>query len=75
MPHQHRRDHGRFERRHDADIILSGAGSTIETTNTSAGVTNTIDTTLCTIGASGELQLLAGRNWATAGAAITPTTA
>ena len=55
----------------DADIILSGAGSTIETYNSGTGVTNTIDTTLCTIGASGELQLLASRNWTTAGAAIT----
>ena len=55
----------------DADIILSGAGSTIETYNPSTGAFSTIDTTLLTIGPSGELQLLASRNWTTAGAPIT----
>ena len=55
----------------DATIILSGAGSTIETYNPSTGVTSAIDSTLSTIGAGGELELLAGRNWTTAGAAIT----
>jgi hypothetical protein len=55
----------------DADIILSGAGSTIEDYNTSTGAYDTIDATLLTIGASGQLHLLAGRSWTTAGAAIT----
>jgi hypothetical protein len=55
----------------DATIILSGAGSVFETYNTSTGVKSTVDTTLRTIGASGELELLASRNWTTAGAAIT----
>jgi hypothetical protein len=55
----------------DADIILSGAGSMIATYNPTTGVTSAIDTTLRTIGAGGELELLAGRNWTTAGAAIT----
>jgi hypothetical protein len=54
----------------DADIILSGAGSTIETYNTSTGAYGTIDQTLTTIGASGELELLADRDWTTPGAAI-----
>jgi hypothetical protein len=34
-------------------------------------VASAADTTLTTIGSSGELQLLAGRKWTTAGAAIT----
>ena len=55
----------------DADVILSGAGSTIETHDQTTGVYDTIDTTLTTIGSSGELQFLAGRDWTTPGAAIT----
>ncbi len=55
----------------DANIILNGAGSTIETYNTSTGVYRNVDRTLTTIGSAGELQLLAGRDWTTAGAAIT----
>ena len=55
----------------DADIILSGAGSTIEDYNTLTRSYDTIDATLLTIGASGQLHLLAGRNWTTADAAIT----
>ena len=54
----------------DANIILSGSARRSRPT-TSDGVTSTIDTTLRTIGASGELELLASRNWTTAGAAIT----
>ena len=55
----------------DAHIILSGAGSTIEDYNSNTRVYDTLDTTLSTIGAKGVLELLADRNWATAGAAIT----
>ncbi len=55
----------------DADIILSGAGSTIEDYNTTTGAYDTVDATLLTIGASGQLHLLASRGWTTAGAAIT----
>ena len=55
----------------DADIILSGAGSTIEDYNTASGTYSAVDQTLRTIGAAGELRLLADRNWTTADAAIT----
>ena len=55
----------------DAHIILSGPGSTIEDLNSNTHAYDQIDTTLRTIGASGVLELLADRNWTTAGAAIT----
>ena len=50
---------------------VSGAGSTIEDYNLNTHVYDTIDTTLRTIGARGVFELLADRNWTTAGAAIT----
>jgi fibronectin-binding autotransporter adhesin len=49
----------------DATIILSGSGSTIQSLNTSKNVEVAIDATLTTIGATGTLELLAGRNWTT----------
>jgi hypothetical protein len=49
----------------DADIILSGVASKIETRNPITGVTNRIETTLTTIGSSGELQLDNSRNYTT----------
>ncbi len=50
----------------DADIILSGAKSTIEDYNTSTSAFDTLDFTLRTIGANGQLHLLAHRSFATA---------
>jgi hypothetical protein len=54
----------------DANITLSGAGSTIQSLNTTTGGQASFDTTLRTVGASGQLYLLAGRSLATAAAAI-----
>ncbi len=48
-----------------ATIVLSGSGSTIEAFNTTSGTEVAIDATLTTVAASGELALLAGRNWTT----------
>jgi hypothetical protein len=53
----------------DAKISLIGAGSTFATYNETTNLISTVDATLRTIGASGELDLLAGRNWTTANAA------
>ncbi|RBP18412.1 hypothetical protein DFR50_101360, partial [Roseiarcus fermentans] len=54
----------------DAVVILSGAGSAIEDYNTATSSFSAIDQTLLTIGAGGQFQLLAGRNWTTAAAPI-----
>ncbi len=55
----------------NADVILSGSGSQFLDDYTGASSATALDSLLRTIGAEGELQLLAGRNWTTAGAAIT----
>jgi hypothetical protein len=44
-------------------LILSGAGSTIESYNSTTGTYATLDTTLRSIAGKGTLQLLAGRNF------------
>jgi fibronectin-binding autotransporter adhesin len=54
----------------DASITLSGAGSTIQSTNTTTGDQVSFDATLQTVGASGQLYLLSDRSLAAA-AAIT----
>ena len=54
----------------DADMILSGAGSQFFDLYSGSSGAPTLDTLLRTIGSSGELELLAGRNWTTANAAI-----
>jgi hypothetical protein len=48
-----------------ATIVLSGAGSTIQSLNSQSAEV-AIDSTLTTIGATGTLELLAGRNWSSA---------
>ncbi len=55
----------------DANVILSGTGSQFIDYYSGYSGTPELDTTLTTIGAAGELQWLAGRNWTTANAAIT----
>ena len=55
----------------NADVILSGSGSEFLDDYSGASSPVALDSLLRTIGAKGELQLLAGRNWTTAGAAIT----
>ena len=54
----------------NADVILSGAGSQFLDVYSGSSGSPTLDSLLRTIGASGELELLAGRNWTTANAAI-----
>ena len=54
----------------DANITLSGAGSTIQSDDTTTGDQVSFDSTLRTIGASGQLNLLADRSLSTAAAAI-----
>ncbi len=55
----------------DANVILSGTGSQFDDYYSGSTGTPELDTLLTTIGGAGELQLLAGRNWTTANAAIT----
>jgi len=55
----------------DANITLSGAGSVIQSYNTTTGDQVSFDSTILTIGATGQLHLLAGRSLTTAAAAIT----
>ncbi len=55
----------------DADVILSGTGSDFTQYLSDTAAYATLDSTLSTIGSTGELQLLNGRSWTTAGAAIT----
>jgi hypothetical protein len=55
----------------DATIALSGAGSAIQSYNTTTKAQQLFDTTLRTVGASGQLYLLADRSLTTAAAAIT----
>jgi hypothetical protein len=50
----------------DASVILNGAGSTIESFNTTSNSEVAIDSTLGTIGAAGALEIVGDRNWTTA---------
>ena len=50
----------------DADIILSGSGSTIQSLDTSTNTEQSFDFTWRTISATGQLHLLAGRSLSTA---------
>jgi hypothetical protein len=50
----------------DADIILRGAGSTIQDLDTTTNTEQSIDFTLRTISATGQLHLLSGRSLTTA---------
>jgi len=50
----------------DADIILSGAGSTIQDLDTTTGTEQSLDFTLRTIDENGQLHLLAHRGFTTA---------
>ncbi len=50
----------------NASIILSGAGSIIQSYNTTTNSQVTIDSTLTAIGVTGSLALLGGRNFSTA---------
>jgi len=54
----------------DANITLSGAGSLIQSYNTTTSAQQSFDSTLRTVGASGQLHLLADRSLTTAAAAI-----
>lgn len=45
----------------DATLVLSGAGSMMESLQTSSNTESTVDSTLTTVGAGGVLELLAGR--------------
>ena len=54
----------------DANITLSGAGSTIQSYDTTTGDQVSFDSTILTIGATGQLHLLAGRSLTTAAAPI-----
>ena len=57
----------------DANITLSGAGSTIQSYDTTTGDQVSFDGTILTIGATGQLHLLAGRSLTTAAATIATT--
>ncbi|HVC02000.1 MAG TPA: hypothetical protein VND80_07335, partial [Steroidobacteraceae bacterium] len=51
-----------------ANVTLNGAGSTLESYNTSNGRYTTLDSSLTTIGPSGTLAVLGNRNYTTANA-------
>jgi hypothetical protein len=51
-----------------ATIILNGAGSGIQSLNTTSNAEVTLDSTLTTIGAGGALELLGGRSFTTSAA-------
>jgi fibronectin-binding autotransporter adhesin len=47
----------------DATVILNGAGSVLQSLNTTGNVQTPIDATLTAIGKSGTLEVLGDRNW------------
>jgi hypothetical protein len=52
----------------NATVILDGAGSVLQSLNTTSDVQTAIDASLTTIGKTGIFELMGGRNWTSANA-------